>query len=753
MENKQKNTPNPHSKYKKLFWKFFGFGILGIILIFLLANFGAFGEMPTVEELENPDSNLASEIYTADEVLMGKYYTENRSPIKYEDLPQHLVDALVATEDERFYDHSGIDAKAIGRAISKMGRDGGGSTITQQLAKLLFHGADGEKNKFLRIPQKIKEWIIAIKLEKHYTKNEIIAMYFNRVDFVNHAVGIRTASRVYFGKEPKDLKPEESAVFVGMLVNPSKNNPNSEKFYNNSLNRRNTVFNQLVRNKKMTSEEAEKLKKLPIKLNFTPESNSDGLAPYFREYLRNYLKEWFKSHPKPDGSLYDVNKDGLKIYTSIDSKMQKYGEEAVLEHLSERQKYFFNEHRGRAGAPFYNISKAEREKIILNAMKASERWRFYKAAGLSNEEIVKTFSVKTKMKIFTYKGEKDTILTPRDSIIYYKHFLQTGFMAIEPQTGLIKTWVGGINFKHFQYDHVGQGARQVGSTFKPFVYAAAIDQFNMSPCDSILDARFTIPRGRHGLAQSWSPRNSSKYLGLTNLKKALAVSANSVSARLIDRVGPKAVIDFVKNLGVTAKIPETPAICLGAVDITVLEMLGAMSTFVNDGIYTKPQFITKIVDKKGNVIYEQFPESKDAMSPDVAQAVIKLMEGVTEDRGTSAKLRGGEYAFTNPIAGKTGTTNNNSDGWFIGMVPNLCAGAWVGCEDRSARFWSTSAGQGAEQALPIWGKFMKKCYNDKNLKISKEDFKVMEKPTIRVDCSRKVRDTTSFDQKIDEFNL
>ena len=752
MENKSNETINPNSKYKKLFWKVFGFGILGIVLIFLLANFGVFGDMPTVEELENPDSNLASEVYSDDGVLMGKYYTENRSPIKFDDLPQHLVDALVSTEDERFYEHSGIDAKAIARAIKGLGRDGGGSTITQQLAKLLFH-KERSTNKIVAVLQKIKEWIIAIKLEKHYTKNEIIAMYFNRVDFVNHAVGIRTASRVYFGKEPKDLKPEESAVFVGMLVNPSSHNPRSERFYNKSLKRRNIVFDQLVRNKKLTAEKAAELKKLPITLKFTPESNADGLAPYFREYLRTYLKEWFKTHRKPDGTEYDVNKDGLKIYTSIDSKMQKYGEEAVLEHLRERQKSFFREHRGRKGAPFYSITDTQREKIILNAMKASERWRYYKAMDLSDEEIIKTFSVKTKMKIFTYKGEKDTILTPRDSIVYYKHFLRTGFMAIEPQTGLIKTWVGGINFKHFQYDHVGQGSRQVGSTFKPFVYATAIDQFNMSPCDSIVDAPFTIPRGKHGLASSWSPRNSSKYLGLTSLKKALAVSANSVSARLIDRVGPQAVIDFTRRLGITAEIPNKPAICLGAVDITVLEMLGAMSTFVNDGIYTKPQFITKIIDKKGNVIYEQFPESRDAISPDVAQATIKLMEGVTEDKGTSAKLRSGEYAFENPIAGKTGTTNENSDGWFIGMVPNLCAGAWVGCEDRSARFWSTGNGQGAVQALPIWGKFMKKCYKDKTLKISKEDFPVMENPTIRIDCKRRVRDTTSFDQKIDEFNL
>lgn len=752
MENKSNETINPNSKYKKLFWKVFCFGILGIVLIFLLANFGVFGDMPTVEELENPDSNLASEVYSDDGVLMGKYYTENRSPIKFDDLPQHLVDALVSTEDERFYEHSGIDAKAIARAIKGLGRDGGGSTITQQLAKLLFH-KERSTNKIVAVLQKIKEWIIAIKLEKHYTKNEIIAMYFNRVDFVNHAVGIRTASRVYFGKEPKDLKPEESAVFVGMLVNPSSHNPRSERFYNKSLKRRNIVFDQLVRNKKLTAEKAAELKKLPITLKFTPESNADGLAPYFREYLRTYLKEWFKTHRKPDGTEYDVNKDGLKIYTSIDSKMQKYGEEAVLEHLRERQKSFFREHRGRKGAPFYSITDTQREKIILNAMKASERWRYYKVAGLSDDEIIKTFSVKTKMKIFTYKGEKDTILTPRDSIVYYKHFLRTGFMAIEPQTGLIKTWVGGINFKHFQYDHVGQGSRQVGSTFKPFVYATAIDQFNMSPCDSIVDAPFTIPRGKHGLASSWSPRNSSKYLGLTSLKKALAVSANSVSARLIDRVGPQAVIDFTRRLGITAEIPNKPAICLGAVDITVLEMLGAMSTFVNDGIYTKPQFITKIIDKKGNVIYEQFPESRDAISPDVAQATIKLMEGVTEDKGTSAKLRSGEYAFENPIAGKTGTTNENSDGWFIGMVPNLCAGAWVGCEDRSARFLSTGNGQGAVQALPIWGKFMKKCYKDKTLKISKEDFPVMENPTIRIDCKRRVRDTTSFDQKIDEFNL
>jgi len=471
---KNQTNNQDFSKYIKTFWKLFLFGVIGVILLFLFASWGFFGEMPSFEKLENPDSNVATEIISSDGEVIGKFYAENRVPVKYADLPKHLVDALVATEDERFYEHSGIDAKGTFRAALSLGSSGGASTITQQLAKNLFHGADGSKNIVLRVLQKIKEWVIAVRLERQYSKKEILAMYLNEVDFVNGAVGIRSASKIYFNKEPKNLTINEAAVFVGMLKNPSLYNPNREKRIQRVTDRRNTVLGQMVKNNLLSKEEKEKLEKEPIVLDFKPESHSEGSATYFREYLRDYMKKWVKDHPKEDGTEYDIYRDGLKIYTTIDSRMQKYAEEAVTEHLTNLQAEFFKNAKGKKNAPFVNITEDQTNGIITRAMKSSERWRLLKDDGKTEDEIIKSFDIKTKMKIFTWAGERDTIMTPKDSIIYYKHMLQTGMMAMEPQTGHIKVWVGGINYKHFQYDHVGQGARQVGSTFKPFVYAMGI---------------------------------------------------------------------------------------------------------------------------------------------------------------------------------------------------------------------------------------------------------------------------------------
>jgi len=745
--------------YQKKFWKIFFLGLGGVFLFFVFANFGLFGSMPSFDELENPDSNLATEIIASDGVILGKFYRENRSPVKFEDLPKHLVDALISTEDERFYEHSGIDAKRTFGAAVKLGADGGASTISQQLAKLLFHG-EGSRFILFRMVQKVKEWIIATKLERQYTKNEIIALYLNRADFVNTAVGIRSAAKVYFGKEPRDLTIEEGALLIGMLKNPSLFNPVREKRKQLVLDRRNTVLAQMVRNNFLEPEAKAILEKKPIVLDFNPESHTDGIATYFREYLRDYMKKWCKENKKPDGTEYNVYNDGLKIYTTIDSRMQKHAEESVDEHLKNLQKEFFKAQKDNKNAPFLKLNKDETDKLLMRAMKVSERWRLMKLQEKSEEEIIKSFSVKTDMRIFTWKGERDTIMSPMDSIRYYKHFLQTGMISVEPQTGHVKVWVGGINYKHFQYDHAGQGARQVGSTFKPFVYATAIEQLNMSPCDSIIDSPFTIPRGRHNVTESWTPRNSDgKYRGMITLKKALANSINTVSAKLIDRTGPRAVIDLTHKLGVTTEIPEQPAICLGAVEITVQDMVAAFSTFANKGIYIKPQLITRIEDKNGNVIFESIPETHDVLNQDIAYAVIKLMEGVTED-GTGTRLRWGgagftkyNYQFTNPIAGKTGTTQNNSDGWFMGIVPNLCTGVWVGCEDRSARFRSTSMGQGATMALPIWGLYMDKCYKDDKLNVSKEAFDRPKNISIKVDCWKPVKDTLDFDQEVDEFNF
>ena len=768
--NRKKNQVPDSEKdiqyYSKLFWKYFFYGMGGIALFFLFASWGLLGSMPSFEDLENPDSNLATEIISADGVVIGKYFEKNRSQLKYSDLPKNLVQALVATEDARFYDHSGIDGRGTLRAILSFGTSGGASTLTQQLAKQLFHG---EGSKFLpfRIIQKAKEWIIAIRLERQYTKNEIIAMYCNVYDFGNNSVGVNSAAKTYFSKEPKELTISESAILVGMFKNSGLYNPvkNPEGVFN----RRNVVLKQMEKAEIITEDQKLKLQSLPIKLNFKLESHKDGTATYFREYLREYMKKWVEENKKPDGSDYNIYKDGLRIYTTIDSRMQLYAEEAVEAHMANMQEEFFDQAKENKNAPFVNISQAETDRIMKKAMKASARWNIMESNDKSEEEIIASFKQKSKMKVFTWKGERDTIMTPLDSIRYYKHFLQSGLMAMEPQTGNIKAWVGGINYKYFQYDHVGQGARQVGSTFKPFVYATAIEQLNMSPCDSILDGPFMIRKGEHNVTADWEPRNSdNKYRGMVTLKRALANSINTVSAKLIDKTGPEAVVELTHKLGVTSEIPAQPSIALGAVEITVQDMVAAYSTFANQGVYVKPQFLRKIEDKSGVVLYEPVPESHDVLNKDIAFAVIKLLEGVTEG-GSGERLRtegggngdnrwtGYPYMFKNPIAGKTGTTQNQSDGWFMGMVPNLVTGVWVGCEDRSARFRSLTYGQGATAALPVWGYFMKKCYEDETLNVSKEDFDRPANLGIKVDCYSRpaavVKDSTDTEQSTEEFEL
>ena len=774
MAQKATTRKPDYSHYVKKFWKYFSIAFGGLFLFFLFASWGLFGSMPSFSELENPESNLATEIISADGVTLGKFYNENRTPIKYKDLPKHLVDALISTEDERFREHSGIDGRRTLSASLSLGQRGGASTLTQQLAKLLFHG---EGSKFLpfRIVQKVKEWIIAIRLERQYTKDEIIAMYLNKADFVNTAVGIRSAAKVYFAKEPMKLTVDESAMLVGMLKNPSLFNPlrREEKV----KERRNVVLKQMEKNNCLSTTDKEKFQKKPIKLTFSPEKHNEGTATYFREYLREYMKTWMVENKKEDGSDYNIYADGLKIYTTIDSRMQLHAEAAVNEHLKNLQEEFFLEAKQNKTAPFMRIVPADVDKIMTRAMKNTERWRLMTDQGKEEEDIIKSFKIKTPMTIFTWKGDKDTLMTPMDSIRYYKHFLQPGMMSMEPQTGQVKTWVGGVDYRYFQYDHVGLGARQVGSTFKPFVYATAIEQLGMSPCDTIIDGPFMIRKGKHNVTENWEPRNSDgRYRGMVTLKKALANSINTVSAKLIDKTGPDAVISLVRKLGVNSEIPSQPSIALGAVDITVKDMVAAYSAFANQGIYMKPQVITKIEDKNGNIIYEPKLESKDVLSKDIAYAVIKLLEGVTES-GSGERLRntgnggyaykrvtGYPYGFTNPIAGKTGTSQNQSDGWFIGMVPNLVTGVWVGNEDRSAHFRTITNGQGATMALPIWGLFMKKCYEDVNLHVSKEAFEKPADLSIKVDCYTPrayVRDTSATDstavkpeeQNTDEFQF
>ena len=769
---RKKNVSSNFSKFIKWFWILFASGLFIVFIVFLLASWGAFGEMPTFERLENPQTNLATEIISSDGKTLGKFYLDdNRTPVSYDELPKNLVNALVATEDARYFEHSGIDARGTLRAMVFLGTKGGASTISQQLSKLLFTkrisgGVPG------RIIQKVKEWVIAIRLERQYTKEEIIAWYLNTYDFINNADGIRSAARIYFGKEPKDLKTEESAVLVGMLKNSSLYNPlRREELV---LNRRNTVLGQMAKYDFITEEEKDSLQDLKMDINFTPESHRDGLATYFRMYLQGFLNDWIDKNPKPaaegDRDRWNIYLDGLKVYTTVDYRMQKNAEDAVKEHMKRLQKEFFHQNTPERNktAPFLDLTSEETNRIMERAMKTSERWRIMKANGKSDKEIRASFTEETEMTVFDWNSEteeKDTIMTPVDSIRYYKTFLRAAMMSMEPQTGHVKAWVGGLNYKHFQYDNVIQGARQAGSTFKPFVYAAAIDQLRLSPCDSLPDSQYCIEAGKHGNPEPWCPKNADgKFSGnMYTLKRALANSVNSVTAQLIDRVGPKPVVAIAKDLGIKGEMLEVPSIALGTPDLNVYEMVGAYGAFVNQGVFVKPVMVTRIEDKNGTVLYEYVPETKDVLSKEVAYAMVNLMEGVTQG-GSGTRLRhtfnkdqtvykeiitGYPYEFTNPIAGKTGTTQNQSDGWFMGMVPNLVTGVWVGGDERSVHFKTITYGQGASMALPIWALYMKSNYADEELGISMEEFPEPEELTISVDCSKETEETIE-ENKLDD---
>jgi penicillin-binding protein 1A len=756
---KKKVTKNPFSIYIKWFWILILGATASVMFVFLLASWGVFGPLPTFEELENPEKNLASEVISLDGKTLGKYFKENRTPVKYKDLPQNLINALVSTEDERFYEHSGIDFKATLRAIVKLGKNGGGSTITQQLAKLLFTG-EGSKNLPERILQKFKEYVIAVRLERQYTKQEIVTMYLNKYDFLNQAVGIRSASRIYFGKEPKELSTSESAMLVGMLKNSSLFNPLRRKKL--VKERRNVVLHQMAKNNFITEKVKDSLQKTDLELNINREGHSDGHATYFREYLRDFMKKWIKNNPKPDGSFYNLHRDGLKIYVTIDSRMQSYAEDAMKEHMANLQRAFFNEQKHNKTAPFYDLDKQEIENAITRAMRRSNRWHRMKKQGKSDKEILVSFNKKVKMSVFSWKGDKDTIMTPKDSIRYYKYFLRAGLLSIEPQTGYIKAWVGGINYKHFQFDAVKQQKRQVGSTFKPFVYASAINQLKLSPCYKLPNTLYTIPKEKYGMPEDWTPKNSGeKYGGELTLKQALAGSVNVITAKLIDMVNPKTVVNLAKSAGITSEIPAVPAIALGSVDLSLYEMVSAYSTFANKGLRINPMMLVKIEDKNGTVLERFIPKSKEVLSEESAYVVINLLEGVTES-GSGIRLRtkwgkypdnistGYPYEFTNPIAGKTGTTQNQSDGWFMGIVPNLATGVWVGGEDRSIHFAGIDKGQGASMALPIWALYYKKLYADKNLHISQDDFEKPENLTIPIDCDNDEDKNNSKGNIIDE---
>jgi len=766
-----KENKKTYRREIKLFWYMFFFGLFSFVGVFVAAGFGLFGKMPEFRQLENPKTNLATQIFSSDNKILGKfYYNDNRTPLDYEEIPKDLIDALIATEDERFYSHSGIDLRSTMRAIIYLGEKGGASTVSQQLARQLFTGVRS-RNTLDAVIQKIKEWVIAIQLERRYSKKEIITMYLNLYDFNYNADGLRSAANIYFSKEPSDLLLEESAMLVGMLKNSSLYNPIRRPTL--VISRRNIVFQQMLRNQMLSQKEVDSLQQLPLKIQFNPQSHREGLATYFRAYLRQFMLNWIEENPKPDGEKYNLYLDGLTIYTTLDSRMQTYAENAVKEHMSNLQDAFFEQNTARWNptAPFLDLTEKEIERLMEQAMRRSERWRKMRLAGKTEDDIKASFEEKTAMKIFSWKGEIDTVMRPIDSIRHYKHFLRSGMMSMNPQTGHVKAWVGGINYKHFQFDHVFQGKRQIGSTFKPFVYASAIDQLKLSPCDSFPDGFYCVEARKFGAHEAWCPKNSGdRYTGKRTLKNALANSVNTISARLIDKVGPGPVSKLATNLGVSSKIPSVPSIALGTADLSVYEMVAAYGSFANQGIYVKPVMVTRIEDKNGTVLFETAPETRDVLSAESAYVTLKLLEGVTESgSGIRLRHRGAEennpyfgtvvtgypYEFQNPIAGKTGTTQNQSDGWFIGMVPNLVTGVWVGGEDRATHFNSIAYGQGATMALPIWALYMKKLYEDSTLGISLDSFPAPRKVGIPLDCDllAKIRQRNSSDDAINLEDL
>ena len=755
----------------KIFWVVFSIGVFSFVSIFLAAGFGLLGKMPEFRQLENPKTNLATQIYSSDNKVIGKfYYNDNRTPLYYEEIPKNLIDALIATEDERFYDHSGIDLRSTLRAIVYLGDKGGASTVSQQLARQLFTGVRS-RNTLDAVIQKIKEWVIAVQLERRYAKKEILTMYLNLYDFNYNADGLRSAANIYFSKEPSDLLLEESAMLVGMLKNSSLYNPIRRPEL--VISRRNIVFQQMLRNEMLTQKEVDSLQQLPLQIQFNPQSHREGLATYFRAYLRQFMLNWIQDNPKPDGEKYNLYLDGLTIYTTLDSKMQTYAENAVKEHMSNLQDAFFEQNtpKWNPTAPFLDLTEKEVERLMNQAMMRSERWRKMKLAGKTEDDIKASFDQETEMKIFSWKGEIDTVMSPIDSIRHYKHFLRSGMMSMDPQTGHVKAWVGGINYKHFQFDHVYQGKRQIGSTFKPFVYASAIDQLKLSPCDSFPDGFYCVEARKFGAHEAWCPKNSGdRYTGMRTLKNALANSVNTISARLIDKVGPGPISKLAADLGISSKIPNVPSIALGTADLSVYEMVAAYGAFANQGIYVKPVMVTRIEDKNGTVLFEATPETRDVLSAESAYVTVKLLEGVTESgSGIRLRHRGAEennpyfgtvvtgypYEFQNPIAGKTGTTQNQSDGWFIGMVPNLVTGVWVGGEDRATHFNSIAYGQGATMALPIWALYMKKLYEDPLLEVSIDSFPAPKKVSIPLDCEllAKLRYQNTVNDAIDLDDL
>ncbi len=733
---KKRKARNRSRLFTRVFWVSYGVLVILTFLFFTFIALGYFGKMPTFEELENPRSNLATEIYSEDGKLLGKYYIENRSNTHYQDLSLNVINALIATEDARFESHSGIDVRAMFRVAWGMftgTSKGGGSTITQQLAKNLFPRKPNRS--FLEtVMIKFKEWITAIKLERNYSKEEILAMYLNTVDFGSQSYGIKSAAKTFFNKTPAELDPDEAAILIGALKAPTWFSPVRNP--SNAFERRNIVLFQMQKYGYISRADYDSLKTRPIDMtHYRIQDHTTGLATYFREYLRMVLTDWCNQHTNENGEPYNLYRDGLRVYTTINYRMQEYAERAVLEYLGrELQPSFFAHWKGYPNAPFVfepQVEKKEIQNLMLQAMRRSDRYKNLKTQGFADPEILRDFRTPAKMKVFSYRGEIDTVMTPMDSIRYYKFFLQAGLMSMDPRSGHVKAYVGGIDYKYFQFDHVKLSKRQVGSTFKPFLYTLAMQE-GESPCSRYPNVRPVIQLDNGTI---WSPDNASdERLGeMVTLKWALANSNNWVSGQLIKKYSPQAVIRIARKMGVTSDIPAVYSIALGSCDLSLYEMTGAMSTYANKGVYVEPIFITRIEDKNGNILDQFRPRQQEAFSEQTAWLMVQLMKGVVES-GTSIRLRY-KYGFENPIAGKTGTTQNQSDGWFMGITPELVTGVWVGCEDRAAHFRTISLGQGANMALPIWAIYMQKIYADPSLVVTVNDFpEPAVKPEVNLDC-------------------
>lgn len=751
-------TPTPDKKTRTrhlihVMWGIFGIAVAFTALMFFLIYNGIIGYMPHVEELKNPTDKFASVVYSSDGEELGRFYQSkgNRVYVDFDDISQHMINALVATEDVRFEDHSGIDVRALSRAVIKrvllrQKNAGGGSTITQQLAKQLY--SPSSDNILERALQKPIEWVIAVKLERFYTKDEIIKMYLNQFDFLNNAVGIKSAAYVYFSKDPKDLSIEESATLVGMVKNPSYYNP--VRHNERTRNRRNVVLEQMNKADMISDAELDSLKQLPLKLSFHKVDHKEGLAPYFREELRYMLKAkkpnagdypewdyqryvddsiawetnplfgWVEKNPKPDGSKYNIYTDGLKIYTTIDSRMQRYAEDAVKTHLGKYlQPQFFREKKNVKGAPYTTnrteLTYEQLQRLIDKAVKQSDRYRMLRKSGMSENEAMKVFKTPIDMRVFSYDGPVDTTMSPMDSIMYHKHFLRTGFMSMDPVTGYVKAYVGGPNFSFFQYDMVSQGRRQIGSTIKPFLYTYAMEE-GYTPCDMFSNTQPTI---MDEVGRPWSPRNSSssRVGEMVDLRWALTNSNNWISARLMEKLSPAALVRTMHNFGITNHLDPVMSLCLGPCDISIREMVSAYTAYANKGMRAAPVFVTRITDNRGNVLSEFNAQHTEVISEEAYYKILSILTNVV-DSGTGNRLRRAPYNITAEMGGKTGTTNFNADGWFMGFTPQLVSGVWVGGEERYIHFNGMALGQGATMALPIYGLYMRKVYSDPELPYS-----------------------------------